>query len=256
MSSLGSDGKKLFAYKLVVSYEGTHYFGWQAQPSGNTLEQEFLKALAKLLPRNPFSLQAASRTDSGVHAEGQTVKLRTTESIRDLVVFSRSLSSVLNPHIGLVSLEECPPRFHPIADARSKTYRYRIYRHPFASPFYRDFSWHLWGDLDLKRMKAEIGSLVGTHDFTSFCAADSSAKTKVRKILAAYCDDADPRFLDLWFVGEGFLKQMIRILVGTLVAQGQGKIPQSLPELLALRDRTKAGKTAPARGLCLMKVDY
>lgn len=245
-----------YSYQLILRYNGTQFFGWQSQPSGNTVQQELEKTLKKILPRSKSRVLGASRTDSGVHALGQVVRLRTSEKIGDLEAFGRSLSCTLSPHIGLASVAEAAATFHPIADAQSKTYRYRIYRHKYISPFYRDFSWQVWGHLDLDRLQTELKSLVGPHDFFAFCAADSSAKTTTRTLYAATLDSSESPVLDFWFVGNGFLKQMVRSLVGTLVAQGQGKLDLSMKDILAKQDRSVAGPTAPGRGLFLMNIEY
>ncbi len=241
-------------YRLDLAYVGTGFHGWQSQTSGFGIQDHLEKALATWL-RHPVRVTAAARTDTGVHAQHQVVVFETS------VVFDPSrlhlgINGLLPTGVRVTKVAVAPRDFHPILSSSGKAYRYRIWTGKWLDPFLTGFVWHLHHELDVVSMGAAAGLLTGTHDFSSFCASDSSAKTKVRTIHDIHID-ARGSLIDVWVVGEGFLKQMVRNIVGTLVLVGQGKkSPAELTEILAARDRKRAGQTAPAQGLALVKIFY
>lgn len=241
-------------YRLDLRYIGTPFQGWQSQTSGSGIQDQVEKALATIL-RHPTRVVGASRTDSGVHAEHQVATFRTPVTF-DEIRWLKSLNGILPPEIGVTGVQPVEPEFHPIYSAQGKAYRYRLWqgasRHPMLTPYV----WTLHRDLDRDAMRLAASSLVGTHDFTSFCALDSSAKTRVRHVLEISISDHGP-LVDIWVVGKGFLKQMIRIMVGTLVEIGMGKRPpEDMGNILLAKNRDAAGITAPANGLTLIEIFY
>lgn len=243
-------------YRLDLCYIGTQFLGWQAQPNKQSVQDRLEHALSTIL-RHPVRVTGASRTDTGVHAEHQVATFRSAANI-DCGKVLRSLSGILPRDVGVLALQPVAAgsSFHPIVDCEGKAYRYRIWRGSQRHPFWQDFSWHIHQPLDVDRMREEAKALVGTHDFTSFCAADSSAKTKVRTLFECVVEERGA-FLNIWFIGDGFLKQMVRALVGTLVEYGTGKRTQpGMEVLLTAGDRTITGQTAPALGLSLVRLFY
>lgn len=205
--------------------------------------------------RHPVRVTGAARTDTGVHAEHQVATFQ-TEVPFEALKWQKSLQGLLPKAIGVTSVTASPAEFHPILSAKAKVYRYRLWldvaRHPMIAPYV----WELHRPIDLAIMLGEARSFVGTHDYTSFCATDSSAKTRERTVLDVTIDPRGP-MLDVWVIGTGFLKQMVRTMVGTLVESGSGRVPPgTVARLLGARDRTAAGITAPAQGLTLVKILY
>ena len=241
-------------YRLDLRYIGTPFQGWQSQTNGSGIQDHVERALATIL-RHPTRVVGASRTDSGVHAEHQVATFRTPIAF-DEIRWLKSLNGILPPEIGVTAVQPVVAAFHPIYSARGKAYRYRLWqgatRHPMLTPYV----WTLHRDLDREAMRRAAASLVGTHDFTSFCALDSSAKTRVRQVLEISISDHGP-LVDIWVVGKGFLKQMIRIMVGTLVEIGMGKrAPEDMANIILAQNRDAAGITAPANGLTLIEIFY
>ena len=241
-------------YRLDLQYLGSGYFGWQSQPGGTGIQDEVEKALKTLL-RHPLRVIGASRTDTGVHAEHQ-VAIFKTEVPYEPVRWLKALNGLLPDTIGVVAVAPSPPDFHPVYSAKAKAYRYRLWRGPTRSPQAAPYCWGLYVDLDVERLRQAALVFRGTHDFSAFCAADSSAKTRRRTIVEIEVYESGP-LVEIWIVGEGFLKQMVRIMVGTLVDIGLGKRGMgSVAELLAGGDRTAASRTAPAQGLSLVEIFY
>jgi len=240
--------------RLVVEYDGTGLHGWQRQLNGATVQQHLEEALAQIV-QHEVSVTGASRTDAGVHARGQVVAFATERQI-PLHGFRRGLNSLLPEQIAVREATEVDETFHPRHSATGKHYRYTLLVRPDRSPLWRDRAWHLSDALDLDAMRAGASHLVGEHDFAAFRAAGCTAKTTVRRIESIVISrDADLVRIDLH--GNAFLRQMVRIIVGTLVEVGVGKRPPTqVAEIMASLDRTQAGITAPAHGLELVEVRY
>jgi tRNA pseudouridine38-40 synthase len=239
---------------LLIQYDGTDYAGYQVQPDQPTVQQSLEEALGRLVGEK-VSLKAASRTDAGVHALGQVVSF-TTENAIPAERVARALNDLLPVSISCVAAEESPETFHPRYDARSKLYTYRILNRPTPSPFICRYAWHLTPALDVGAMRDGAASLLGEHDFAAFCAAGSAVEDTVREISRLDLE-ADGDLLEMRIAGSGFLYMMVRIIMGTLVEVGLGRMtPGRVAEILAQGDRNQAGPTASPQGLCLVRVDY
>lgn len=240
--------------RLSLGYNGESFHGWQSQPDGTGIQDAVEAALATVL-REKVRLTSSSRTDTGVHAEHQVATFRTHSAIEPYRLV-RGLNALLPSAVRIRDAADATLSFHPIHSAKGKIYRYRIWRAAGITPFVAPYVWHLTNPLAIDAMVVAATAFVGTHDFTSFCASDSSAVSKVRRILDVRIVSAGP-LIEMWFCGEGFLKQMVRNIVGTLVAVGQGKVAaDAVADLLATRDRRATPATAPALGLCLVQVCY
>lgn len=242
-------------YRIDLAYIGTIYQGWQSQANGQGVQDRVEHALSIML-RQGVRVTGAARTDSGVHAENQVVTFE-TELPFEQKRWLASLNGLLPRDIGVKAVYPAKLDFHPVYSAKAKAYRYRLWLGVERNPFVKDFCWQINSDLDVRLMKEEAKLLVGRHDFTSFCAKDSSAKTRDRTIFAIEFECKRERLVDIWVLGDGFLKQMVRTIVGTLVEVGRGKIkPGEIEHILKQRDRTLAGDTAPPQGLCLIDTFY
>ena len=242
-------------YRLVLSYEGTRYRGWQRQ--GNTAGsiQEKLETLLSRLLEQKVELSASGRTDAGVHARMQVCSFR-GETERGAEELLRELRRYLPEDIGAVSLEEAEPRFHARLSCREKTYLYRIWNSESPNVFTRRFQLRVPGALDDKAMERAARLLCGEHDFAAFCSLKNARRSTVRDLRSVEIR-REGEELQLYFTGDGFLYNMVRILTGSLLEVGQGhRSPESLAEALQSKDRTLAGPTAPAQGLCLWEVKY
>jgi tRNA pseudouridine38-40 synthase len=243
--------------RLVVEYDGTGLCGWQRQANGPTVQSHLEAALTSLLAHE-VTVTGASRTDAGVHASGQVASFRTDRTIA-LHGIRRGLNSLLPDAIAIVDATEAAEDFHPRFSATGKHYRYLLLTRADRSPRWRDRAWHLPGPLDHAAMCEAAAALIGEHDFAAFRAAGCTAKRTVRRINEIEIGDL-PGELSIVAVdvrGNAFLRHMVRIVVGTLVEVGQGRRPVGqVAEILASKDRTRAGVTAPARGLELVSVRY
>ena len=248
--------------KLILQYEGAGYAGWQLQNNAATVQGTLEAALATIL-QEKTRVSGAGRTDAGVHALGQVAAFKTTSGI-ELERLSRSLNGILPPDIRVKSVcevaEDFVPRF-----AREKTYRYAFTCEKSLSPFQRRYAWSVGERLDFDAMRAAAAMLVGEHDFSSFTAAGGGKTEHTRKVhgiefgpggIVDACDgEGDVHYFDI--AANGFLYKMVRNIVGTLVEIGRGKIaPEEIPEIIAAKDRSLAGPTAPAHGLCLVSIRY
>ncbi len=241
--------------RLVVEYDGSELHGWQRQHGSPTVQQHLEEALAKLLTHE-VQVAGASRTDAGVHARGQVAAFRTERPI-PLHGIRRGLNSMLPPSIAIRDAAEVPEDFHPRFSATGKHYRYTILARPERSPRWRDRAWHFSEPLNVHAMHDAAAVLVGEHDFSAFRAAGCTAKTTIRRVDSITLTRLHPYVLEVDIRGNAFLRQMVRILVGTLTDVGVGRLSVSqVPEILAGKDRTKAGPTAPAHGLELIEVRY
>ena len=243
-----------YKYRLDLSYLGAPFHGWQSQPDGMGVQDYLERALDTILQSKPRIL-GASRTDAGVHAEQQVaVFTESRELIPDKTIAGLN---ALTPHeISVFSLTPASDTFHPILSSKAKCYRYRLWTERVLSPFFAPYSWHVKGVLDVAAMTSAAELLKGQHDFTSFCATDSGAKTRVRTIREILIDVRGP-LIDIWIMGEGFLKHMVRNIVGTLVEIGLSRRGWSVvPSIIEARNRSMAGMTAPAHGLTLVRILY
>jgi tRNA pseudouridine38-40 synthase len=252
-------------FKLTVSYDGTDFSGFQRQANARSVQAELESALAAIEGKH-VTVAGAGRTDAGVHALGQVAsfKLSSTIAERDLL---RALNAKLPGDVRILAAETAPAGFNARFSARWKMYRYRISNAPVMSPFQRRFAWHILRDLDLSAMSHAARHLVGEHDFASFQGAPSrrerseppadTTRTITRSVWKEEPLAGGGRLLVYEVVGTGFLKYMVRTVVGTLVEVGDGRrTPESFGNLLRLRDRAAAGPTAPPLGLYLVRVDY
>lgn len=241
--------------RLVVEYDGTELHGWQRQANAPTVQQHLEESLARILTHEVV-VTGASRTDAGVHARGQVASFHTERTIPVHGV-QRGLNSTLPDAIAIRDAHEVPDDFHPRFSATGKHYRYTLFTRRERAPRLRARAWHVAEHLDAFAMQEAAGVLVGEHDFSSFRAAGCTAKTTTRRIHSITITRTEPDMLEVDVRGNAFLRGMVRILVGTLSEVGTGKrTAAQLAEILAARDRTKAGITAPAHGLELMEVRY
>lgn len=240
--------------KLVVEYDGTKYFGWQFQPNGITV-QEVLEKILLRVTKEKTNVVGSGRTDSGVHAEGQVAHF-VTNSRMNGQEFLKALNSLLPRDIVVKNVEEVSGDFDARRSAVKKIYRYTILNQDHPSAFAYSRSMFVQQDLDIEAMKQAAVHLIGRHDFTSFQGPNSEAKSPVRELYRIDIERKD-NYIILYFEGEGFLKYMVRNMVGTLVEVGKGRIsPGAMKDILESRNRKNAGPTAQPQGLCLVKVFY
>lgn len=243
--------------KLTLQYDGTDYVGWQRQATGASI-QGLLEDALRPIEGAHVTVHGAGRTDAGVHALGQVCSFTLTASI-DPATLRRALNAVLPADVRVADAEEVADGFHARFSATGKVYEYRIVNAPFISPFLRRYAWHVIPPLDLGAMREAAVMLVGTHDFSAFRGAGSEAHTSVRTIERIEWDgDAGPDApIVMRITGEGFLRHMVRNMAGTLVETGLGRWrPHEVGDILASRDRGRAGTTAPPHGLFLVRVLY
>ena len=239
---------------LTISYDGTNYSGWQKQKNAVTVQGEFDKACSTLFKTDVESI-GASRKDAGVHALGQRAVIDVDTSIPAEKI-PLALNPLLPDDIVVTHAEEVGADFNPRFKALKKTYEYSIYNAPFRNPIYRNYSEYVRYELDLDSMRTACEAFVGEHDFRAFCASGNSSKTTVRTIYSLDVEK-DGDFIKIRVTGNGFLYNMVRIIAGTLIYVGEGRIaPDDLPEIIASGDRRKAGKTVGPSGLVLVKIMY
>ena len=239
---------------LRVAYDGTGYSGWQIQPNAVTIEKVLIEALEGLFGKK-VEIIGASRTDAGVHAYGN-VAVFDTDTKMPAEKISYALNQRLPEDVRVQESVEVEADFHPRHRDCVKTYEYRIWNDKFESPLNRLYSHFYYGKLDVDAMKEACGYFVGEHDFTSFCSAGSQVVDKVRTI---YSLDVtrEGRLITIRVTGNGFLYNMVRIIAGTLLRVGEGKIkPFEIPAIIEGKDRNLAGPTAPAKGLALVEIKY
>ena len=240
--------------KLIIEYDGKSFNGWQKQPTKLNIQGEIEKAIFEITGEE-VNLIASGRTDAGVNALGQTANFKTNSTI-PIEKIPLALNSKLKKSIVIVSAEEVDDSFHSRYNVKSKTYRYTINNSQNGSAIYRDMEYHFPIKLDVKKMKEAAKYFEGEHDFKGFKASGTSSKSSVRTIYKADVkQDGDRIYIEL--TGNGFLYNMVRIISGTLLDVGLGKIDvNDIPEIIDSKDRKRAGKTLPAHGLCLVKVEY
>ncbi len=259
-------------YKMIVQYEGSRYCGWQVQNSTQNTIQGILERTLERMLAEEIEVIGSGRTDAGVHARGQSANFHCKNHIEDLPCFLTELNSHLPEDIGVVLLEEVDERFHARFSAKEKTYVYRIYTGQLHDVFNRKFQYNYTDrPLDITAMRDAASKLTGTHDFRAFCGNKNMKKSTVRTIYHiditvggtdAAADTnaaaaAQSEYITISYTGDGFLQNMVRILTGTLIEVGTGSIAvDSVPGILESKDRSRAGFTAPAEGLCLESVSY
>jgi tRNA pseudouridine38-40 synthase len=241
--------------KLLIEYDGTNYQGWQVQPKGPTI-QGILEEKIGLLTGESVQLFGSGRTDSGVHALGQVAHFK-TQSRMDIRTIQRALNSLLPPDIVIQKVEEVDEGFHARKHSKSKVYEYRILNRNLRSAFQRDYVWNIPQKLDLEAMREATRFLIGEHDFSSFRSTGSPTRTTIRRVIQAEWKKGRGGLICFEIEANGFLKQMVRAIVGTLVEVGKGRIgSEAFRKILDSKDRKKAGPTAPAHGLFLKEVKY
>jgi tRNA pseudouridine38-40 synthase len=245
-------------FKITLAYDGTDFVGWQRQAEGRSVQGIVEEALSRI-EGAPVGLVGAGRTDAGVHALGQ-VASTTLAGRFDHAALQRALNATLPPDVRAAAVDPAAADFNARYAARAKTYRYRIARASIMSPFDRRFAWHVPAPLDVTSMAQAARALEGRHDFAAFQSAGSDVRTTVRSLassrLTAVSGDAGDGLV-YEVTGDGFLRHMVRALVGTLVEVGAGRVGAADVEgILASADRGRAGPNAPAHGLCLVAVSY
>lgn len=240
--------------RLVIQYDGTDFCGWQIQSGDRTVQEEIEKAITRLTGEN-VSLTGSGRTDSGVHAERQIAHFDTAAAIPP-EKFAAALNPLLPPDVKVLESALAKDGFHARFSAKRKTYEYCLYVSETVLPLKDRYAARVPKPLDVEKMRSACSYLVGEHDFKCFLASNSSVKDTVREIYSA---EVNERGTDIDFIvcGNGFLYNMVRIIVGTLVRIGEGKMPpERMKDIVSGKDRSLAGKTMPANGLTLKSVEY
>lgn len=242
-------------YKFTISYDGTRYSGWQSQGNTDATIQGRLESVLTKMTDSPVELIGAGRTDAGVHAKEMTANalLHTTKSTAQIRDY---LNEYLPNDIGVLEVHEASPRFHSRYNATGKTYQYTCFVGTGKPIFDRNYVYHLSQVPNVKAMKEAASYLIGTHDFKSFCGNPKFKKSTIRTVDEIQIVQKGA-YLTLTYHGDGFLQNMVRILTGTLLEVGFGeRTPESIKDVLDSKNRKNAGFMAPAKGLCLIKVDY
>lgn len=240
--------------KLIIEYDGKGFNGWQKQPDKLNIQGEIEKAIEEITGEK-VDLTASGRTDAGVHSLGQTANFK-TESKIPIEKFAKAINSRLKKSVVIKSAEEVDERFHSRYSVKSKTYRYIINNSENGTAIYRGLEYHVPMKLDYEKMNEAIKYFIGEHDFKAFKASGTSSKSSVRTILDGSVRKEGERII-IEITGTGFLYNMVRIISGTLLEVGLGKIkPEEITDIINSQDRIKAGKTLPAHGLYLLEVNY
>ncbi len=247
-------------FKLLIQYDGTDFHGWQVQPSHRTIQGE-LERVVGMLEDNNVTVTGSGRTDAGVHAEGQVANVLLNRSFTP-----EKLRSAVNGNlwrdIRIIKAEKAAPEFHARFSAKRKTYLYRIVNAPVMSPFWRRYAHHEHRPLDLEGMTRAARLFLGEHDWTAFASAHSDGESRTRTIFdftveSRWDERASANVLDFRITANGFLRYMVRSIMGTLIEVGRGeKDSDTIQTAIVTGDRSLAGQTAPAHGLTLLKVEY
>lgn len=242
-------------FKLIIEYDGTGFSGWQRQPENITVQGELEKVLSRIL-NQPVTLAGSGRTDAGVHALGQVASFCADTALPSQML-KKGVNSLMKLPIVLTACHRVPDTFHAQYSAVSKEYHYYILNRETPCAVGKNYVWHIHRSLDMTMMNQCCESICGTHDFKSFENAGSPRKSTVRTVFMARMDRLDDDRLVFRICANGFLKNMVRNLMGTLVDAGFGKVtPVMFEQILAAKDRSFAGATAPAQGLFLKQVNY
>lgn len=244
-------------YKAIIAYDGTNFNGFQAQPAGRTVQAEVEHTLRKMNNGKTITIFGSGRTDAGVHAEGQVIHFDYPQT-RDLEKMRFALDTQTPEDIAVKAVEIVSDEFHARYHVVEKTYQFRVDIGKPRSPFRRFYASYFPYPIDIKKIERALPDLLGTHDFTSFCASGTEIEDKVRTIHEATLEvnEAGDELI-FTFRGDGFLYKMIRILVGTLLKMGNGRMDETtIPAIIAAKDRNLAGPTAHPEGLYLVKVTY
>jgi tRNA pseudouridine38-40 synthase len=243
---------------MVVAYDGAEFLGWQATPMGRSVEEVLTRAVSTMVGEL-VKLEAASRTDAGVHAEGQVVACRLRPRYRDMQRWSRGLNALLPQDVRIMKVELLPESFHPTLHVQFKEYQYTLCYGTTLSPLLRRTTWHYPYHLDLNRMRAAVTHLLGTHRFAALANRrnQQDLEDDQRTLYQIKIQELGDDTLRFIVVGDHFLYKMVRNIVGLLLAVGRGKLaPEMIPEILKERDRCHEGITAAAHGLRLKKITY
>ncbi len=242
-------------FKIIIEYDGTHYHGWQRQKEDATIQGEIEKALWIVLHKR-VTLNGSGRTDAGVHAIGQTANFHCDTDLGP-ETFQNALNSLLPEDIVIKECRQVDDTFHARYNVKSKIYHYKIFNHSVPPALNRLYVWSIRKPLDTTAMRTAVSNIIGSHDFKAFEGAGSPRAHTTRLVMAADLVETENRLLTFRIEADGFLRFMVRNIVGTLVDVGLDKtLPAEFKQILKSRDRTKAGATAPANGLCLMEVKY
>jgi tRNA pseudouridine38-40 synthase len=240
--------------KITIEYDGTRYYGWQKQPNVITIQEEIEKALERITGEE-IKITGAGRTDRGVHAKGQVANFYTESKIPG-ERFKFALNSVLPEDITIIDSIDVSNNFNARYDAKGKEYRYIVYNSKIRSSLLRNYAYHVSYNINIEKIIEASKYFIGTHDFKGFMSSGSSVKDTIRTIYSFDINSIGPK-IEFAFVGNGFLYNMVRIIVGTLIEVGSNNIRvNDIPEIIASKDRNKAGHTALPQGLYLEKVFY
>ncbi|MGL6106850.1 tRNA pseudouridine(38-40) synthase TruA [Romboutsia sp.] len=239
--------------KIVIQYNGQNYCGWQKQPDSLGIQGTVEKSIYEIT-KEEVKIVGSGRTDAGVHALGQVANFK-LDAMIPIDKIPNALNAKLPKDISIIDCTEVKDEFHSRYSAKRKRYRYLINNSPYRNPIYKDISYHVKYELDFEKMCKEAKHLIGEHDFKSFMSSGSSVTDTFREIYDIDLEKQEGMII-LEVEGNGFLYNMVRIIVGTLVDIGRGRIQESLKKIIDSKERSMCGHTAPAHGLFLKKVDY
>ncbi|MEI7590211.1 MAG: tRNA pseudouridine(38-40) synthase TruA [Deltaproteobacteria bacterium] len=242
--------------KITIEYDGSAYCGWQRQSRGISIQQTIEEALCKITQED-IKIVASGRTDAGVHAVAQVANFRCNTTLNVKNLFG-GLNSSLPNDIAVTTVQEVDLSFHSRRDTKSKIYLYQITNTKHRHALFRAYSWQIFGELNVKAMQTATEFLLGEHDFRSFCSTRTDVQDFVRNVMALDIEqDEEQKMISITVEANGFLRHMVRTIVGTLAKVGRGKIePEEIVKILIAKDRTVAGNTAPPHGLFLKEVKY
>ena len=241
--------------RLILSYDGTDFSGWQYQPDARTVQGVVEEALGVILA-GPVRIGGSGRTDAGVHALGQAANFRTTSRI-ECRALHRGLNALLSPDVRVLLVDEVPDLFDARRSAILRTYRYLIYTGLVMSPFLDRYAWHIPAVLDRDIMNRSGSQLIGTHDFASFACGRDETMSTVREVVSFSVGQTGDGVIQIEIAANAFLRHMVRSIVGTIVQVGRGEMgSEDFKEIIRARDRSRAGMTAPPQGLFLVEVRY
>ncbi|MBI4633170.1 MAG: tRNA pseudouridine(38-40) synthase TruA [Deltaproteobacteria bacterium] len=241
--------------KVILEYDGSRYHGWQRQREPLTIQQVLEECINRITGED-VRVNASGRTDAGVHAMNQVANFRTQSNL-DTIRLCKGINSLLPKDIVIKELAEVSDSFHARFDVKSKVYMYQLFNNPVRPVLCRLYTWPIYKPLNLESMKKAAGHLLGCHDFSSFCGTGCDMENRVRTVMSAEITSFDSGLIRINVEADGFLRYMIRNIVGTLIDVGRGKrLSDEIPGLIAAKDRRRAGMTAPAQGLFLKEVKY